>query len=131
MYLVYLLSLSASLLLTMTVYAFSLRIREGVRAGPVRGLFGSISAAVGGSVAGCACQAPILYNLLYFLGMNAFEASGLVTLAATYQTELNVLLILLNILMTYSILSKVSNKAGRSRPDDETTIISPTSEKER
>jgi len=107
-YLVYLLSLTASLLLTVTVYAFSSRIRQGAGIVPSRGLVGSISAAVGGCVGGCACQAPILYNIFYLIGLNAFEASGVVTLIASYQTELNVLLILLNAILTYRILSKVS-----------------------
>ena len=121
-YLVYLLSLTASLLLTVTVYAFSSRIRQGAGIVPSRGLVGSISAAVGGCVGGCACQAPILYNIFYLIGLNAFEASGVVTLIASYQTELNVLLILLNAVMTNSILSKVPlTTALGTKPRNEKT----------
>lgn len=110
-YLVYLLAITASLLLTITIYSVSLRLRQGMQASSPAGLLASITTIVGGTVAGCACQAPILYNLLYFVGLNAFEASGVVTLLIAYSVEINSFLILLNLAAAYLLLSKIS-KAG-------------------
>ena len=112
-YMVYLLAISASVLLTITVYSLSLRIKQGLQTSSPAGLVASISTVVGGCVAGCACQAPILYNLLYFIGLNAFEASGIVTVLVAYDFEINLALIILNVLVAYRLLSKITRVGGR------------------
>jgi hypothetical protein len=71
----------------------------------------TLSVFIGGVIAGCACQAPILYNLLYFLGLNALEASGLVASVDVYQFEIMWLLILLNLGMIILVLSKIPSTA--------------------
>jgi hypothetical protein len=111
-YLVYSLAITAALLLTITVYSLSLRMRNRVQSSSSAGLLASISTVVGGCVTGCACQAPILYYLLYFFGMNAFEASGIVSTILAYDFYINVGLIVLNLLVAYRMLSKVS-RVGR------------------
>lgn len=117
-YLVYLLSFTASLLLTLTVYSASLRIRHGLRTASSMGLVASISTIVGGGVTACACEAPILYNLLYFLGLNAFEASGFVALIGAYIFEIDAVLILLNVAAAYMVLSKISRTLEGDRMNE-------------
>jgi len=111
-YLVYMLAITASLLLTITVYSVSLRLRRGLPSSSSAGLLASLSTIVGGSVVGCACQAPILYNLLYFFGLNAFEASGVVTPLVAFSMEINVALIVLNLVAVVWLLSKISMAGG-------------------
>lgn len=112
-YLVYLLSLSASVLLTITVYTLSLRLRRGLRTSSRAGLLASLSTVVGGCITGCACQAPILYSIVYFFGLNAFEASGVVTLFVAHDSEINAALVLLNVAVAFRLLSKISRVGGR------------------
>jgi hypothetical protein len=112
-YLVYSLAITAALLLTITVYSVTLRLRNRVQSSSSSaGLLASTSTVVGGCVTGCACQAPILYYLLYFFGMNAFEASGIVSTILAYDFDINVALIVLNLVVAYRMLSKVS-RVGR------------------
>jgi hypothetical protein len=113
-YLVYLLAITAAILLTITVYSLSLRLRHGVKASSRAGFLASFSTVVGGCITGCACQAPILYNILYFVGLNAFEASGIVSTLLSYDFEINVALILLNLVAAYWLLSKIS-RIGRPK----------------
>jgi hypothetical protein len=107
-YFVYLLAITASVLLTLTAYSVSLRLRSGLRKASPMGFVATITPIIGGGVTGCACQAPILYNLLYFVGLNSFEASGFVTLVAAYALEIDAALILLNLVAAYAVLSKIS-----------------------
>jgi hypothetical protein len=111
-YLVYSLAITAAVLLTITVYSLTLRLRRRAQASSSAGLLASISTVVGGCITGCACQAPILYNLLYFVGLNAFEASGIVSTLLAYDFDINVALIALNLLVAYRLLSKVSRVGG-------------------
>ncbi|HUI00536.1 MAG TPA: hypothetical protein VLX56_02765 [Nitrososphaerales archaeon] len=112
-YMVYLLAVTASVLLTVTVYSLSLRLRRGIQTSSPGGFLASVTTVVGGCMAGCACQAPILYNLLYFFGLNAFEASGVVTTLVSYDFEINLALIVLNIVVAYRLLSKMTRIGGR------------------
>jgi len=41
--------------------------------------------AVGAIVASCACSIPLIGPVLYFIGLNAIEVSGVISFLASYQ----------------------------------------------
>jgi len=110
-FLVILLIMTASILLTVNVYvlrqAFS---RSRVTTGVSRGVFSFLSILVGGLSAGCACQAPILFGILYFLGLNSIEASSLVVAFAEYQTWITISIIILNTFLIFLSVLRIAPK---------------------
>jgi hypothetical protein len=99
MYLVYLLIGSASVLFTLSVYSLFMGLPRSNRKSAPSGFFSAFSVFLGGLSAGCACQAPILYGFLYFLGLNSLEASGLVSIFADHETGILESIIALNALL--------------------------------
>jgi hypothetical protein len=113
-YLVYLLALSASVVITLSVYSVSQRLpRKKIVRGASSGVLGTASIVVAGITAGCACQAPILYNILYFVGLNTLEASSFVAMVNFYQIEIILALIAINVVLAYLTLSRIQSVMAR------------------
>jgi hypothetical protein len=113
-YLVYVLDTSASVLLTLGFFYFgqALQKKRKLLATTSSGALSSLSMVVAGISVGCACQAPILYNLLYFLGLNSLEASGIVVGIDDYQVQIMWLLVLLNI----SLIAITTRRIAKTSP---------------
>jgi hypothetical protein len=106
--LVYSLDLSASVVLTLSVYSVHQRLsKKRIEAGASSSVVGTGSILAAGITAGCACQAPILYSVLYFLGLNALEASGFVALVNEYQIPILLILILINAIVIFITLTRI------------------------
>lgn len=106
--LVYSLDLGASAVLTLSVFSVHQRLsKKRIAAGTSSGALGTASVLAAGITAGCSCQVPILYSILYFLGLNALEASGLVALVNEYQIEILLTLIVINIVLLFATLSRI------------------------
>lgn len=98
-YLVFALIGSASILLTLSVHSFFLILPHNRKNGVPSGIFSSFSVFIGGIAAGCACQAPILYGFLYFVGLNSLEASGLVTSFADHEVAIIEAMVAINMIL--------------------------------
>jgi hypothetical protein len=108
-YLIYFLDGSASVLITLSIYSVAQRLsnRKRIVTGASSGAVSAGSILAAGISAGCACQAPVLYNLLYFFGLNAFEASSFVAIVDQYQIEIMWVLLLINIGIIFLTLSRM------------------------
>ena len=112
LYLIYLLVISAGVLLAVSAYVLR-RSVGGTRLGASDSAASAITAVIGGLVAGCGCSAPALYSLLSLLGISAADAFGITY--AINQLQIPGLLILtaINILLIYYNLGKISRGIGR------------------
>jgi hypothetical protein len=100
--------LASSLLATVAVEY----LRISLRRRGVPGVAGSpLSVAVGAFVASCSCNLPLLAPLLYFIGLNSLEVSGVISFLAAYQQTIVEALILLDIASLYYYLKQIS-RAG-------------------
>lgn len=107
-YLVFLLDVSAAILITLGVYsARQTLIKRKALSGASSGLVSSISVLTAGVSVSCACQAPILYNILYFFGLNSFEASGIVVTVNDLQVPILWILVGLNFAMILVITTRM------------------------
>jgi hypothetical protein len=99
-YLIYILVITAAISITLGIFSLSHALRQRkILAGTSSSTVSTFSVLAAGISVGCACQAPILYNLLYFLGLNTLEASSIVVGINDYQVQIISLLIILNVLM--------------------------------
>lgn len=114
---------SASVLITLGFYSFSraLGSRQKSLTGASSGALSTLSVIVAGVSVSCACQAPIIYSLLYFLGLNSLEASTIVVELNDYQDQIIWLLILLNIVTITLTLIRFSRSATLSNDSFKTT----------
>lgn len=104
-YLFVLLILASSVLATVALrYAVLYRRRrmlEGLAQSP-------ISLGLGAIVASCACALPLVAPVLYFLGLNALEVSGVISFLAAYQGTIIAGIVLLDLLAVYYYLWLIS-----------------------
>ncbi len=114
-YLIYLLDLLASMSITLSVYSLSQALKAKLAAGAATGFVSSISVLTAGISVGCACQAPILYNFLYFFGLNSLEASSIVVAIDNYEIPIMSGLILLNLITIIMIGSKIKPPIVREK----------------
>ena len=106
--LVYSLDLSASVVLTLSVFSVHQRLsKKRIATSSSTGALGTGSVLAAGVTAGCACQTPVLYSVLYFFGLNALEASGIVALINEYQIEIFLTLIAINIFAIFVMLLRI------------------------
>jgi hypothetical protein len=59
-------------------------------------------------VASCSCNIPLLAPILYFIGLNAIEVSGVISFLASYQAAIFEVIIVVNLLSIYYYLSLIS-----------------------
>lgn len=105
--LLYLLALSASILLVVSVY--SMRFSFSRIESEAEGIASFVTTVLGGIIAGCNCAVPIIASAMYLLTLNALTVSGVLVFIGDHQIELFLLLIAFNILLSYHHLSKLSS----------------------
>lgn len=106
LYLIYALNLAAAIAITISIYSMVQSLKSRITAGASSGALSTISVLVAGITVGCACQAPILYTLLYFVGLNSIEASGIVVTMDDYSTPIMWALVLLNVALIFFSASR-------------------------
>lgn len=105
--LVYVLVATSGILFSISVFAMSYSISSR-KLGAIGGIEGVIAPSIGGLVASCACTFPLLESVLLFLGVNTFDAIGIVSAIASYQIWIISAMILINTAMIYYYLGKMS-----------------------
>ena len=114
-YLVYIMVASAGLLLALGAFSIKTAILGRISA-VGESAFSAILPTIGGLVATCACSYSVLAALLAFLGINAFEISGVVSSIALYQIWLMIAIIAINLAMIFYYSGKVAQAANRLHP---------------
>lgn len=98
--------LASSTLATVAVsyLRISLQRRRGIP-----GIAGSpVGVVVGAFVASCACNLPLVAPLLYFIGLNSLEVSGVISFLAAYQQAIVEAIVLINLVSIYYYLRQIS-----------------------
>ena len=72
-----------------------------------------VTVAVGTMVVSCACEAPILAPLLYFLGMNSLGVSAVISSLAKYQGPLVLVMTGLNAISSLYYLRLMGSPSFR------------------
>jgi len=108
--------LASSALATVAVSYLRLSLRRrslpGVAQSP-------IGVAVGAFVAGCSCNLPLLAPLMYFIGLNSLEVSGVISFLAAYQQTIIEAVVVVDVVSIYYYLRLISGSSGaRTRPHD-------------
>lgn len=110
-YLLVLFVLASSALATVAVAYLRISLRK--RALP--GLAGSpIGVAVGTFVVSCSCNLPLLAPLMYFVGLNAVEVSGVESFLAAYQESIVYAIVVLDAVSIYYYVRQIS-RSGLAR----------------
>lgn len=110
-WLLFLFVLASSALATVAVSYLGVSIR---RRG-VPGVAGSpIGVVVGAFVASCSCNLPLLAPLMYFIGLNTLEVSGVISFLAAYQDAIVESIIVLDLVSIYYYLRQIS-RSGRTK----------------
>jgi len=108
-----LLILSSSILLVIATFIIKSASKPSGYAG---GVYSVIINLLGSFFVSCGCQAPLLVTLLYFIGLNAVEASYLYSFLASYNAFILLAFIIINILLIYYYLGMASQytKEGKN-----------------
>ncbi len=107
LYLLYAVSISSALLLTVSAYSMRLSYAHGLM-GISDGTASAATTVVGSLVTSCGCSAPVLGTILYLLGANAIGVSGAIAFIATNQEWLMAAVILANLLLAYYSLGRLT-----------------------
>ncbi|MDE1855114.1 MAG: hypothetical protein KGH57_02220 [Candidatus Micrarchaeota archaeon] len=114
MYLIYALILSASVLVTLSVYAVSNSLKTKY-SGAEGGLLSVATSAFGGFIVGCNCYAPIFSSVLYAIGFGTLQVSSAISFLGAYQLWFVVLLIAANLIFIYYQLGRITRIGGPHR----------------
>ena len=106
-YVIYALVATSGILFSISIFTMSYSIASR-KLGAIGGLEGVIAPSIGGLVASCACTFPLLESVLLFLGVNTFDAIGIVSAIDSYQVWIISAMILINLGMIYYYLGKIS-----------------------
>ncbi|MDA4133685.1 MAG: hypothetical protein OK454_11275 [Thaumarchaeota archaeon] len=68
--------------------------------------------ALGALAASCACSLPLVAPVLYFVGLNAIQVSGVISFFASYQQNLVEAVIVLDVLSAYYYLRLIAKSGG-------------------
>ncbi len=107
-YLIYALIITSAVLLYLSIYSLHLsvyNIKNNISSGISVG-----TTIVGGIIASCDCQVPILSVILYWLGFNSISVSNVISFVGVYQIPIIVALIAANLIFMYYSLGKLSNQ---------------------
>ncbi len=116
-YLVYLLVITSSMLLTIAV--FSIKNSRNNQAKVSATFTGTFTAAFGGVLGGCGCTSPLLFGILAPLGLGS-QFVSFDMFFINYQVELFTAFILINIGLAAYYLNKLANpKCALKRPKHE------------
>jgi hypothetical protein len=103
--------LASSALATVAVSYLRLSLRRrslpGVAQSP-------IGVAVGAFVAGCSCNLPLIAPVMYFIGLNSLEVSGVISFLAAYQQTIVEAIVVIDVLSIFYYLRQIS-RAGFGR----------------
>jgi len=105
-YLVYLLVVTSGIIFSISLFAIAHSISSR-RIGEIGGIEGIILPSLGGLVASCGCAFPLLESILLFLGVNTFEAIGIVSTINSYQVWILCAIIAINLVTMYYYLGKI------------------------
>ena len=108
--LIYILAATASVTLTIAIYSVRNTRRNAAKLSATT--VSTASAVVGGVLAGCSCQAAILFSALA-LFINAGEAASLNALISGYGNVLYIAMIIINLSVIIYYLDKLSKPACR------------------
>lgn len=102
-------SVQATVALSYLTIAFRRRSLAGVVQSPV-------AVALGAFVATCTCNLPVLAPLLYFIGLNSLEVSGIFSYLTAYHEPIVEAIILVDLLSIVYYLRQISRSGfGRAR----------------
>jgi hypothetical protein len=107
-YLVYALLVTASVLLTISVYSISAAIRNTVRVSG--GVLGTFTAVAGAVISGCNCTAPILFGLTG-AGLSAASVVALQDFISAYQIPLFWVMIGINLFAVMYSVNRISKSS--------------------
>jgi hypothetical protein len=106
-YLLVLFVLASSALATVAVSYLRISLRRRRRSLP--GIAQSpIGVAIGTFVVSCSCNLPLLVPLMYFIGLNSLEVSGVISFLAAYQAVIVEVIVVVDVLSTYYYLRQIS-----------------------
>ena len=71
-----------------------------------------IGVAVGAFVATCSCNLPLLGPLMYFIGLNSLEVSGVLSFLASYQQAIVEAIVVIDALSVYYYLRQISRSGS-------------------
>jgi hypothetical protein len=103
--------LASSALATVAVSYLRLSLRRRSLSGVAQS---PIGVAVGAFVASCSCNLPLLAPIMYFLGLNAVEVSGVISFLAAYQQVIVEAIVVIDALSIYYYLRQIS-RSGLGR----------------
>jgi len=123
-YLLVLFVLASSALATVAVSYLRISLRRrslpGVAQSP-------IGVAIGTFVVSCSCNLPLLAPLMYFIGLNSIEVSGVISFLAAYQTVIVETIVVVDALSVYYYLRQISRSApGSARSRTEQARVRPS-----
>lgn len=99
-----------------TVVVTYLRLSLALRRRSIPGAAQSpIGLAVGAFVASCSCNLPVLAPMLYFVGLNAVEVSGVISFLAAYQQAIVEAIVVFDVVSIYYYVRQLSRN-GFGRP---------------
>ena len=110
-------SVQATVALSYLTLAFRRRSLTGVVQSPV-------AVALGAFVATCTCNLPVLAPLLYFIGLNSLEVSGIFSYLTAYHEPIVEAIILVDLLSVVYYLRQISRSGfarARFSPSDQRT----------
>ena len=104
--LIYILVITASVTLTIAIYSIKNTRRNAAKVSATT--VSTISAVAGGVLAGCSCQAAILFSILVLV-INGGEAASINAMVSGYANLLYEVMILINLFVIIYYLNKLSN----------------------
>ncbi len=112
LYLLVLFVLTSSALATVAVAYLRISLRRrslpGIAQSP-------IGVAIGTFVVSCSCNLPLLVPLMYFVGLNSLEVSGVISFLAAYQALIVTVIVVVDALSIYYYLRQISRSGfGRA-----------------
>ena len=106
--------LASSMQATVAVFYLRLALRRRSLAGVAQS---PVGVALGAFVATCSCNLPLIGPLLYFIGLNSLEVSGVLSFLAAYQQAIVEAIVAVDVLSIVYYLRQISRSGfGRTRP---------------
>jgi len=106
--------LASSMQATVAVFYLRLALRRRSLAGVAQS---PVGVALGAFVATCSCNLPLIGPLLYFIGLNSLEVSGVLSFLAAYQQAIVEAIVAVDALSIVYYLRQISRSGfGRTPP---------------
>jgi hypothetical protein len=118
--------LASSMQATVAVSYLRLALRRRSLAGVAQS---PVGVALGAFVATCSCNLPLLGPVLYFIGLNSLEVSGVLSFLAAYQQAIVEAIVVIEALSIFYYVRQISRAGfGRARGGPMGSAPSPASE---